>query len=90
LNIPNVGDAVFIQSDEYTGDATVTYVDNKNLYEPHMYPIQVDVDEGELHQFEEFNHGQQMYRTNLNEIAGIQTQEHIILNDQQFNLFDDF
>ena len=98
INIPKVGDVVYIESDKYTGDATVTYIDYSILYVHHQYPIQVEIDEGDLHKMDDFNCGQTMLRVNLKEIVAIQTPDNVVLDkehneimvNQQGSLFDDF
>lgn len=89
-DIPKIGDTVFIESDRYIGEATVTYIDMSTLFAHHMLPIQVEISEGDLVKIDEFNHGQTMFRTNLKEIAGIQTSDKVIIEDEQESLFDDF
>lgn len=90
MNIPQIGDNVYIESEEYTGEATVTFINQSDLYNHHMFPIQVEIDEGDLHKIHGFNDGQQMYRTNLKEISGTQSAKKEIVGDEQYSLFDDF
>jgi hypothetical protein len=89
-NTPKVGDTVWIESDQYKGDATITYIDERHLYVDHYYPIQVEIPEENLDQFEDFNHGQTMCRFSLKEVLGIQTPDNVITEDEQGSLFDDY
>lgn len=86
--IPKEGDTVWIECDRYKGDATVTYVANELIYNHHMYPIQVEIPEENLDQFEDFNNGQTMMRFNLKEVLGIQTPDKMIVSNEQGSLFD--
>jgi hypothetical protein len=73
IHIPKVGDVVYIESEKYKGEATVTYIDYSLLYTHHMYPIQIEIDECDLHKMDDFNYGQTMLRVNLKEIVSIQS-----------------
>lgn len=87
------GDVVQIETDEYTGEATVFYIDRLHLHVDHFFPIQVEIPEGELYQFSEFNHGQQFFRVNLKQILGAtvsKPEEEVFIGTEQGNLFDDF
>ena len=89
-SIPKEGDTVWIESDRYRGDATVTYVAMNMLYVDHFFPIQVEIPEEHLDQLEEFNHGQSIQRFSLKEVLGIQTSEQVIIDNEQGSLFDDY
>lgn len=106
-NIPEIGDVVFINSSNYTGEATVTYILQDYLFLHSFQPIQCEISEENLHKMDECNHGQTVYRTNLREISSInsmkeatslsddelddyQSFDHLIADDQQGSLFDEF
>jgi hypothetical protein len=91
------GDTVFIQSDCYTGHATITYIDYRSLYNHHAYPVQVEIKENDLDKkLDDFNSGQRVFRVNLKEIVDFQRSEYTfvdnkydpIANNRQLNLFD--
>jgi hypothetical protein len=86
--IPDVGDTVYIDSNSFKGDATVTYIDQSLLFDAHMYPIQVEINEADLDQFTDFNSGQTLYRTNLTEINAIHNISQEFTGSQQGDLFD--
>ncbi|OXB94838.1 hypothetical protein B9L23_08225 [Parageobacillus galactosidasius] len=91
------GDTVFIQSDCYTGHATITYIDYQSLYNHHAYPVQVEIKESDLDKkLDDFNSGQRVFRVNLKEIVGLQESENtymdgennLAIDDKQMSLFD--
>jgi len=56
------GDRVFCNSFLYKGNGTVIYIDSKNLYNHHLLPIQVELDEGDAE-------GHRIKRFSLKEIV---------------------
>ena len=57
-----IGDMVWIDCDWYKGKATVNYIDHPSLYQHHLYPIQVELEEA----YDKT--GQKLLRVNLKEI----------------------
>lgn len=66
--IPEINDTVQIQSENYTGPAIVTYINHPDLYNHHLFPIQVEISKENLNLFADGNDGHTIYRTNLQEI----------------------
>ena len=92
LIVPKEGDAIFINCEDYKGDAVIVFIDWPNLYNHHLFPIQVELDEGSLHQFDDFNHDQVIRRFNLKDISNIESKEIPFkeVDERQLTLFDEF
>ncbi|MCY8466419.1 hypothetical protein [Bacillus atrophaeus] len=91
MEIPKINDIVYVDSNFYTGEARVVYINMKSLYSDHLFPIQCEIDDENLNKIDiDFNHGQRVVRFSLSEVLGIQLKEKFILGDEQGSLFDDF
>ncbi|PVC74952.1 hypothetical protein C2I27_03440 [Priestia megaterium] len=64
------GDIVSIDAAHYKGPATINYIARDLLYAHHMLPIQCEISEEHLDQFEDHNHGQTIVRFSLRDLAG--------------------
>lgn len=69
LKYPKEGDIVTVDCKDFHGQALVTYVNKLDLYQEHLLPIQVEIlNEKDLAQFDDYNHGQTMRRYGLKDI----------------------
>ncbi|MDE1421987.1 hypothetical protein AAG663_22770 (plasmid) [Bacillus licheniformis] len=93
MEIPKINDIVHVDSDFYTGEATVTHVNMQSIYSDHLYPIQCEIDEADLHKIDsELNHGQRVVRFSLKEVLGVRSEAEgkALLDNEQGSLFDEF
>ncbi|MGF9741619.1 hypothetical protein ABEX38_30075 [Priestia megaterium] len=61
MYVPTIGDRVFVDTFLFRGFAEVTYIDFPNLYVHELQPIQVTMENPDIH-------GQTYKRVNLTEI----------------------
>lgn len=89
--IPKVGDIVFVETERYTGDAYITYIDKSSLYADHFLPIQCEISESDLDKIDDFNSGQTMMRFSLKDIVGYQSSKSndVLMDNEQGSLFSE-
>ncbi|MEB2277025.1 hypothetical protein LAV82_23685 [Bacillus sp. ILBB4] len=76
------GDIVSIDAAHYKGPATINYIAHDLLYAHHMLPIQCEISEEHLNQFDDFNHGQTIMRFSLRDLAGSQKNIEISISEE--------
>lgn len=70
MNKPSIGDTVTITSTDYTGPATVTFIDEERLYQAHFLPIQCAIDPSNFDRLPSYYPLHGVMRVSLNDLAG--------------------
>lgn len=90
MNIPKVGDVISVKTESFTGDVTVTYIDEPSLFVHHFFPIQAEISPDDLHKVDN-HHGQTLMRFSLKDIVSEEKVEPVkpaITENTQLDLFN--
>lgn len=86
MNIPTVGERINIDTIDYSGPATVMYIDEERLYQPHFLPIQCTIDPADFHCLPDYYPLHGIIRVSLNDLATISAPTTPVMGKEQDQL----
>lgn len=86
MKIPIVGERINIDTIDYSGPATVMYIDEERLYQPHFLPIQCTIAPAYFDRLPEYYPLHGIIRVSLNDLATISAPATPVLQKEQDQL----
>lgn len=86
MSIPTVGERITIDTNDYSGPATVMYIDEERLYQPHFLPIQCTIDPAYFDRLPEYYPLHGIIRVSLNDLSTAPTPITSVVEKEQDQL----
>lgn len=88
MSIPTVGERITIDTIDYSGPATVMYIDEERLYQPHFLPIQCTIEPAYFDRLPAYYPLHGVIRVSLNDLTPAKDSSAPIEDDEsQLSLF---